>query len=65
MVALLCVRGEMREARAEEYCQQMGTDDALRAIATSLVPVAVRLLRLGAMPAEDLDHGASAPQSRP
>jgi hypothetical protein len=59
MVALLCVLGEMREARAvspEEYCQQIGTDDALRAIPTSLVPVAVRLFQLDARPAEQLQR---------
>jgi hypothetical protein len=59
MVALLCVLGEMREARAvspEEYCQQIGTDDALRAIPTSLVPVAVRLFQLDALPADQVQR---------
>ncbi len=53
-VGLLVVLGQMREARAASpgaYCRLTGTDDALRAVPASLVPVVVRLFQLDAMPA--------------
>jgi hypothetical protein len=59
IVTLLIVSGEKREARASspvEYCQQIGTDDALRAIPASLVPDAVRLFQLDAMPAKQVQQ---------
>jgi hypothetical protein len=39
-----------------EYCQQIRTDDALRPVPPSLVPAVVRLFRLEAMPAEQVEH---------
>jgi hypothetical protein len=59
ILTLLVVSGGMREARAAspgEYCQKIGTDDALRVIPTSLVPDAVRLFQLDAMPAKQVQQ---------
>jgi hypothetical protein len=59
IVTLLVVSGEMPEARAAspgEYCQQIGADDALRAIPASLVPDAVRLFKLDAVPGEQVQR---------
>jgi hypothetical protein len=59
ILTLLVVSGGMREARASspgEYCQKIGTDDALRVIPTSLVPDAVRLFQLDAMPAKQVQQ---------
>ena len=46
-----------RAAAPESYCRQTVTDDTLREIPTSLVPTAVRLFGLSAMPAADVQRG--------
>jgi hypothetical protein len=59
LVALLVAFGQMHGALAASpaaYCQQAGTDDTLRSVPTSLVPVAVKLFQLEAMPAEQVQR---------
>jgi hypothetical protein len=58
-VTVLVSFGEMPQARAAspgEYCRQISTDDALRAVPASLVPVAVRLFQLDALPADQVQR---------
>lgn len=43
-------------ASPAEVCRQLGTDDQLREIPLSLVPAAVRLFGLAAMPAEQVQR---------
>jgi hypothetical protein len=40
----------------DEYCRQIGTDDALRAVPRSLVPTVVRLFDLQAMPVKQVER---------
>ncbi len=53
-LALAVAFGAASEARAAspaQYCRQAGTDDTVRPLPASLLPVAVRLFHLEAMPA--------------
>ena len=57
LVAAMCGAPAARAASPQEFCQEAGTDDALRPIPDSLVPAAVRLFGLSAMPAEAVRNG--------
>lgn len=49
--------GQAHAASPEAFCRSAGTDDTLRPIPQSLVPAAVTLFGLSAMPAEQVERG--------
>lgn len=57
LIAAMCGAPAARAASPQEFCQAAGTDDALRPIPDSLVPAAVRLFGLSAMPTEAVRNG--------
>ncbi len=57
MVLALALPHPARAASPAAYCRQAGTDDTLREIPVGLVPAAVRLFGLAAMPPADVQRG--------
>ena len=56
LLLLAATQAASAQTSPPEYCQQIRTDDALRPVPPSLVPAVVRLFRLEAMPAEQVEH---------
>jgi hypothetical protein len=51
---LAATQGAWAQTAPAEYCRQIGTDDALRAVPLSLVPTVVGLFHLKAMPVKQV-----------
>ena len=56
LLLLAATQGARAQTSPMGYCRQIGTDDALRAVPPSLVPVVVRLFQLEAMPVEQVER---------
>jgi hypothetical protein len=56
LLVLAATQGAWAQTSPALYCQQIRTDDALRAVPPSLVPVVVRLFQLEAMPPAQVER---------
>jgi hypothetical protein len=56
LLLLAATQGAWAQISPDEYCRQIGTDDALRAVPLSLVPTVVRLFHLQAMPVKQVER---------
>jgi hypothetical protein len=56
LLLLVAIRGAWAQTAPADYCRQIGTDDALRAVPPSLIPAVVQLFQLTAMPAADVSR---------
>jgi hypothetical protein len=56
LLLLAATQGAWGQTSPVEYCQQIGTDDALRTVPPSLVSAVVRLFQLEAMPPTQVER---------
>lgn len=56
LLLLVVERGAWAQTSPTEYCRQIGTDDTLRSVPSSLVSAVVRLFQLEAMPPAQVER---------